>query len=169
MDAGSTIDLGAIRDAQRAAALALRKREQAAREARVACAAAKSAAAAAAQQQRGASDALVQAEQAHRQAVAACAGVKDGHVLFARVRWCELAAQDILARHQQLAHAREEVARAEAKVHALAAEAMRAEQRQQQSAANVQDLCLREQLVIEIHADMALEDEPPRQRQGATR
>jgi hypothetical protein len=157
-----TLDLHAIHDAQRACGVAWRKRGRALRDAQALLATARAAWAEAGRQVHAAGMALEQAHRARHQAVAACAGARHGGDMAARLSWCEHSAAVVAGCHAALARAHAAVAQAQAQLEARSRETLRAERLLQQAAETVEQWRSREQLAIETHADLALEDEPQR-------
>ncbi len=160
----SPLDLTAIRQGQTAARHARHKRERLAREAREAVAAAR----AREDQARGllaqVCATLSQARRAYRDAVERCspASCSGGHEMVARVRLCDLAAGRVAEQQIAEAEARQALARASAEAERLAQEAARAQRRVERADEQVQAWRQREQSAREMHADLALEDDPPR-------
>jgi hypothetical protein len=173
-NAAATLDLVPIRRAQRAAHCSLHKRMSASREAQRAVAVARGQAAQALAEQQRAEGAVAAAQQEHDRALAACAlagrcpaggGVAvrtDGNEVMALVRYCERTAQQVSERHAALNSAQELVAQAMAQVQMCARAWAKAEQRVTMVREQIRNWGSREQLAIEMHADLALEDEPPR-------
>lgn len=160
MDIETTLDLPAIRVAQRALGVSCRKHERAVRDARAALAAARDAVSEALRRARAAMDAVEQAEHAYRVAVSACATVTDGHAMAARVRWCEHSARAIVERVADVQRAQAAVASARHVADQRSRDLLRAERRLDEAGRTLSRWRQREQLAIETHADLALEDDP---------
>lgn len=172
----ATLDLVPIRNAQHAARCALRKREREGRGARRAVVAARSVAAQMQAAQAQAAQVLDGAQQEHRRAVAACNGAgqssttapqASGGDLMALVRYCERAASVVKTRHTELQDAERATADAQAHVDSCSRAWSRLEQRASQVREQLGAWVVREQVAIEMHGDLALEDEPHRQPPGA--
>jgi hypothetical protein len=119
------------------------------------------------QASEGARTAVVSARQAHAQAVAACgqpgfAGFTGGHSVQALVGYCESAARALETRRAQAQQAARDLADHEQRVADLSLALQRAQHRLEQ--VNEQDAswARRKGLAVEVHADLALEDEPRR-------
>jgi hypothetical protein len=174
----ATLDLVPIRSAQHAARCALRKREREGREARRAVVAARGVAAQMLAVQAQAAQALDGARQEHRRAVAACNSVGQastaappagGSDLMALVRYGERMAIAVKTRHAELQTAEQATAQAQAQVDSCSRTWSRLEQRASQVREQLGAWVVREQVAIEMHSDLALEDEPHRPAPGARR
>ena len=174
----ATLDLVPIRSAQHAARCALRKREREGREARRAVVAARGVAAQMQAAQAQAAQVLAVAQQAHQRAVVACNSVGQpsaaaqqagGSDLMALVRYCQHAAFAVKARHTELQSAEQATAQAHAHVDTCSRAWSRLEQRASQVRDQLGTWVVREQVAIEMHGDLALEDEPHRPALGARR
>jgi hypothetical protein len=172
----ATLDLVPIRAAQHAARCALRKREREGRDARRLVAAARGVAAQMQAAQAQAAQLLDVAQQAHRRSVAACNSVGQtsitpppagGNDLMTLVRYCERAALAVKKCHVDLQSAEQATAQAHAHVDSCMRAWSRLEQRATQVRAQLGDWVVREQVAIEMHGDLALEDEPHRPTLGA--
>jgi hypothetical protein len=174
----ATLDLVPIRSAQHAARCALRKREREGREARRAVVAARGVAAQMQAAQAQAAQVLDAARQEHRRAVAACNSVgqtstatplSGGGDLMALVRYCERAALSVEKRGAELQEAEHATAEAHAHVESCSSAWSRLEQRASQVREQLAAWVVREQVAIEMHGDLALEDEPHRPPMGSRR
>ncbi len=176
----ATLDLVPIRSAQHAARCALRKREREGREARRAVAVARGVAAQMQAAQAQAAMVLEVAQQEHRRAVAACNSVGQaaaaatittpqtaGGDLMSLVRYCERMALAVTTRHVELQEAKNATAQAQAQVETCSRAWSRLEQRASQVREQLGAWVKREQIAIEMHGDLALEDEPHRPRPGS--
>ena len=175
----ATLDLVPMRSAQHAARCALRKREREGREARRAAVAARGVAAQMQAAQAQAAQVLDRARHEHRCAVTACNSVGQapaaarssagGSDLMALVRYCERAAFAVNARQADLQAAARATAKAQAQVEACSRTWSRFEQRASQVREQLGAWVVREQVAIEMHGDLALEDEPHRPALGTRR
>lgn len=165
MSAGS-LDLAAIARAARAAACAVLKRERLSREARERLADARRRQAQAEQQAEVATQALAEAQSAYRAAIAASVQARSapGREILACVRHCERSAQAVGARNQVLAQAQAAVRQAQAETANCSQAWARAEHRLSQAREQVQAWKSRRLLAVDMHADLALEDEPSASR-----
>jgi hypothetical protein len=181
----ATLDLVPIRSAQHAARCALRKREREGREARRAVVAARSVVAQKLVARAQAAQVLDAAQQAHRRAVADCNNVgrpsatddtttpaattsrAGSNDLMTLVRYCERAAVAVETRRTELQDAEEATAQARAHVESCSRAWSRLEQRASQVRDQLGVWIVREQVAIEMHGDLALEDEPHRSPPGA--
>jgi hypothetical protein len=172
----ATLDLVPIRSAQNAARCALRKREREGREARRAVVAARGVVAQRLAAQALAAQVLDAARHEHQRAVAACnsvgqaaaaAPLHGGRDLMTLVRYCERADLAVKTRHAELRSAEDATAQAQSHVDTCTRAWSRLEQRASQVRAQLGTWVVREQVAIEMHGDLALEDEPHRPRPGS--
>jgi hypothetical protein len=164
------LDLVAIRRTQRANDVSILKRERESRDARQALTAARAAEAEARRASEGADAALYAARREHLSAVAACHGVDAGDAsmapgaLLLRFRYCECAAHAVTERLADREHALQAWHHAQTQVEERSREFTRAEQRLEQARKQREQWRQRERQAIELHADLALEDEPRRSK-----
>jgi hypothetical protein len=168
VDAAATLDLAAIHRAQRANDVAALKREREAREARQALTAAREQEAQARQARDEADEAVHAAQRDHAHAVMAChstgadnASMAPGELLL-RFRFCERMARTVSERLTDVQSAAQALQEQQAQMQERARAFARAEQRLAQAREHTEEWRQREQLALELHADLALEDEPRR-------
>jgi hypothetical protein len=149
------LDIAAIRRGQAVARIAALKRERQVREAAKAAAAARADAADAAQ---GAAEGLL------RSAVAACSGTTfaGASALLARVGCCERGANAVAQARNASAETQRAWVHAQTLAAARASELVRARARLERSREHLDAWRSREQLAVEVHAELAFEDEPTR-------
>jgi hypothetical protein len=167
--AAGPLDLAHLGRARRAAHCSVLKRERLSREARERLQAARRQAAQAQAACDAANQALADAHGAYRAAVQASLQAGSGSSIRGReilvhVRHCERAAQLIVTRQEELAQVQARLSEAEAQVATCQAEWTRAEHRLDQSRRQVDEWQARQRLAIDMHADLALEDEPSAHR-----
>jgi hypothetical protein len=168
--AGATLDIAAIRRAQRANALSVLKRERESREARQALSVARAEEVRAREACDEANATAQAAQRDHARAVAAChSAVQDGVAmargeLLLRFKYCERLARVVVERLSAVDSAAQDLREQQAQVKDKAQAYARAEQRLAQAREQTASWRQREQLAIELHADLALEDEPRRTR-----
>jgi phage-related minor tail protein len=168
--ATATLDFTVIRQGQRVARFSLRKRERESRDAGQALAAARKEVAQALARQERAQAAVLQARQDYWDAVDVCvasapvagAARPGGNELMARVGYCESTAVVVTQRQHDLQRATAACQQAQAAADQRAAEFARTQRREEQAREQLSTWRSREHLAVEMHGDLAMEDEPPR-------
>lgn len=158
------LDIAAIRRGQAVARIAALKRERQVREAAKAAAAARAEAAQRSAARRAADAAQGAAEGLLRSAVAACSGTTfaGASALLARVGCCERGANAVAQARNASAETQRAWVHAQTLAAARASELVRARARLERSREHLDAWRSREQLAVEVHAELAFEDEPTR-------
>jgi hypothetical protein len=170
MAATAMLDFTVIRQGQRVARLSLRKRERESRDAAQALAAARKELAQARARQQRAQAAVLQARQDYWDAVDACvapapvagAACPGGNELMALVGYCDSTAAVVTQREHDVARAATACQQAQAAADRCAAAFARAQRREEQAREQLSTWRAREHLAVEMHGDLAMEDEPRR-------